>query len=115
MKITKIEPAKARRNLRVGAYCRVSTDSCKQMESFDEQREYYEAYIRQNEKWDFSGIYADPGKSGTGTERRPEFQRMIADCKAGLLDMILCKSISRFARNVSDAHGYVHELRKYDV
>ncbi len=115
MKITKIEPKKALRKLRVGAYCRVSTDGDKQMESFDEQREYYEALIRQNEKWELAGIYADPNKSGTGADKRPEFQRMIADAKAGLLDMILCKSISRFARNVSDAHGYVHELKRYDV
>lgn len=115
MKITKIEPKKALRKLRVGAYCRVSTDGDKQMESFDEQREYYEALIRQNNKWEFGGIYADPNKSGTGADKRPEFQRMIADAKVGRLDVILCKSISRFARNISDAHGYVHELKRYDV
>lgn len=115
MKITKIEPKKALRKLRVGAYCRVSTDSDKQLESFDEQREYYEALIQQNAAWEFAGIYADPNKSGTGADKRPEFQRMIADAKAGQLDVILCKSISRFARNVSDAHGYIHELKRYDV
>ena len=115
MKIRIIEPLKAQRKQRVAAYARVSTEKYEQQESFETQQRYYESFIRQNAHWTFCGVYADPGRSGTSAEHRPEFQKMVADAKAGKLDIILVKSISRFARNVADAQKYVHELKSCEV
>ena len=88
--------------LRVAAYCRVSTDSDEQATSYEAQVEHYTEYIQKNPDWEFAGIYADDGISGTNTKKREEFNRMIDDCKAGNIDMIITKSISRFARNTLD-------------
>ena len=85
--------------LRVAAYCRVSTDSDEQATSYEAQVEHYREYIQKNPDWEFAGIYADDGISGTNTKKREEFNHMIDDCKAGNIDMIITKSISRFARN----------------
>lgn len=93
--------------LRVAAYCRVSTDSDEQATSYEAQVEHYTEYIQKNPDWEFAGIYADDGISGTNTKKREEFNRMIDDCKAGNIDMIITKSISRFARNTMDAKGEV--------
>lgn len=93
--------------LRVAAYCRISTDSDEQATSYEAQVEYYTEYIQKNPDWEFAGIYADDGISGTNTKKREEFNRMIDDCKAGNIDMIITKSISQFARNTMDAKGEV--------
>ena len=85
--------------LKVAAYCRVSTDSEEQATSYDAQVEHYTEFIRKNPEWEFAGIYADDGISGTNTKKREEFNRMIEDTMAGKIDMIITKSISRFARN----------------
>ena len=84
--------------LRVAAYCRVSTDSDEQATSYEAQVEHYTDYIRKNPEWEFAGIFADDGISGTNTKKREEFNRMIDEAMAGKIDMIVTKSISRFAR-----------------
>ncbi len=96
---------------RVCAYCRVSTDQEDQQSSYELQMEHYTNFIRQNELWVFSGIYADEGISGTSTKNRTKFQQMIEDCKSGKIDLIITKSISRFARNTLDCLNYVRMLK----
>lgn len=108
------EQAKMRK-LRVAAYCRVSTKSSEQETSYDTQVAAYTQDIRQNPQWELAGIYADFGMSGTQTERRPQFLQMIRDCEAGKIDMILCKSLSRFSRNTLDAVSYIKKLKALGV
>ncbi|MDR3544099.1 MAG: recombinase family protein [Desulfosporosinus sp.] len=74
--------------LRVCAYCRVSTDNEEQLSSYEAQVSHYTAYIKNNPAWNFSGIFADEGISGTNTKKRVEFNRMIEDCMAGKIDMV---------------------------
>lgn len=88
--------------LRVAAYCRVSTDTDEQATSYEAQVEHYTDFIRKNTEWEFAGIFADDGISDTNTKKRDEFNRMIDECMAGNIDMIITKSISRFARNTLD-------------
>jgi len=83
----------------VCAYCRVSTNIPHQKGSYESQLEYYENMIRSKADWNFVGIYADYGKSGTKEKGRTDFMRMLEDCEAGEIDIICTKSISRFARN----------------
>lgn len=85
------------RQLRVAAYCRVSTELEEQQNSYQVQIEYYTNLIHQNKEWSLAGIFADEGISGTQTKKRTEFNRMIRLCKQKKIDLILCKSISRFA------------------
>ena len=101
--------------LRVAAYCRVSTDSDEQTTSYEAQVEHYTEYIQKNPDWEFAGIYADDGISGTNTKKREEFNRMIDDCKAGNIDMIITKSISRFARNTLDCLKYIRQLKDMNI
>ena len=101
--------------LRVAAYCRVSTDSDEQGTSYEAQCQYYTDYIHRNEEWELVGIYADEGISGTQAKSRPEFQHMIADCKAGKIDYIITKSISRWARNTLDSIRYIRELKQLGI
>ena len=96
---------------RVAAYARVSTLHEEQESSYDAQVEYYTKHIQSNPNWEFVGIYADNGISGTSTKRREGFNRMVEDAKAGKMDIILTKSISRFARNTVDTLKAVRELR----
>ena len=88
--------------LRVAAYCRVSTDSDEQATSYEAQVEHYTEYIQNHPDWVLAGIFADDGISGTNTKKRTEFNLMIDECMAGNIDMIITKSISRFARNTLD-------------
>lgn len=99
----------------VCAYARVSSDSEDQLHSFAIQVEYYTEYIQTQENWEFAGIYADEGITGTTVEKRDEFQRMLRDCRAGKIDRILVKSISRFARNLIDCIKTVRELKRLGV
>ena len=101
--------------LRVAAYCRVSTDTEEQATSYDAQVEHYTEYIKKNPTWEFAGIYADDGISGTNTKKREEFNRLIADCMAGQIDMIVTKSISRFARNTLDCLNYIRKLKEKNI
>lgn len=88
---------------RVCAYCRVSTDMDTQALSYELQVQNYTEYITSNPDWEFAGIYADKGISGTSLRHRDNFNRMIADCEAGKIDLIVTKAVTRFARNVVDA------------
>ena len=101
--------------LRVAAYCRVSTEMEEQQSSYQAQVEHYSNAIHTNPKWIFAGIYADEGISGTNTKKRVEFNRMIDDCMAGRIDMIITKSISRFARNTLDCISYIRQLREKNI
>ena len=100
------------KELRVCAYCRVSTDNIEQTTSYEFQRQEYTEKIASQEKWIMVGIYADEGISGTSMLHRDSFNRMIEDCKRHLIDLILVKSVSRFARNVVDCLSIIEELRK---
>lgn len=105
----------AKPKLRVAAYCRVSTDSDEQATSYDAQVEHYTELIQKNPEWEFAGIYADDGISGTNTKKREDFNRMIDDCEAGNIDMIITKSISRFARNTLDCLKYIRQLKDKNI
>ena len=97
-------------NQRVGVYVRVSTDDPRQTTSYELQKKYYEDFVIRHPKWTLVDIYADEGISGTSTKHRDEFNRMIAECKAGKIDLVITKSVSRFARNVVDFLGMVRML-----
>ncbi|WP_300763876.1 recombinase family protein [uncultured Oscillibacter sp.] len=101
--------------LRVAAYCRVSSDSADQLNSFAAQNAYYTALITRNPDWELVDIYADRGISGTSADKREDFQRLLADCKRGRIDKILVKSISRFARNTKDCLKATRELKEIGV
>jgi len=101
--------------LRVAAYCRVSTDSDEQATSYDAQIEHYTAYIKGHPDWELAGIFADDGITGTNTKKREEFNRMIGECMAGNIDMIITKSISRFARNTLDCLKYIRQLKDKNI
>ncbi|MGG1618398.1 recombinase family protein [Paenibacillus sp. NRS-1781] len=100
---------------KVAAYCRVSTDSEEQKESYTNQVNHYTQYIQNNLEWEMADIYADEGITGTSTKNRTQFNRMIQDARNGKLDLILVKSISRFARNTLDLLKYVRELKSLGV
>jgi len=101
--------------LRVAAYCRVSTDSDEQATSYEAQIEHYTEYIGKNPEWELAGIFADDGISGTDTRKRAEFNRMIDECMAGSIDMVITKSISRFARNTLDCLKYIRQLKDKNI
>ena len=120
-KITKIEPVKQQTvsdfqvQLRVCAYCRVSTDSREQHHSFSTQVEYYTKLIGKRDDWKYVGIYADEARSGTKTQKRDEFLRMMCDCEAGRIDMIITKSVTRFARNTVDSIQAIRRLKELGI
>ena len=99
----------------MAAYCRVSTDQEEQLLSYENQVNYYTNYIQENQAYSFAGIYADEGISATNTKKRDQFKRMIADCRDGKIDLIITKSISRFARNTLDCLNYVRELKELGI
>ena len=101
--------------LRVAAYCRVSTEQEEQQNSYQVQIEYYTDLINKNIEWELAGIFADEVISGTQTKKRTEFNRMIRLCKKRKIDLILCKSISRFARNTVDTLEYVRQLKDLGI
>ena len=96
---------------RVAAYCRVSTDSEEQLNSYEAQKNYYTQKIEDNPDWEMAGIYADEGITGTSTRKRAEFNKMITACKRGRIDLIVTKSLSRFARNTVDCLETVRLLK----
>jgi len=107
--------AEEKKKIRVAAYCRVSSEQDQQLNSFENQVNYYTDYIERNPEYTMAGIYADEGISGTDTRKRSEFNRMIKDCEAGLIDMIITKSISRFARNTQDCLHYSRMLKDMGI
>ena len=116
-RVIKIEPAERPQNvrLRVAAYTRVSSDSEDQLNSFAAQNRYYTELISGKAEWRMVDIYADEGITGTSVAKRDDFQRMMADCRRGLIDQILVKSISRFARNTKDCLQNIRELKELGV
>ena len=103
------------RPLRVAAYCRVSTDTDEQRTSFENQVKTYTDMIEREPGWKLAGIYADEGLTGTSVAKRRQFLKMIADCEAGKVDLIVTKSISRFARNTLECLTYVRHLNQIGV
>ena len=103
------------RPLRVAAYARVSSDSSDQLHSYAAQTAYFAKLINSDPNWTFVDVYADKGITGTSTEKREDFQRMMEDCRSGKIDRILVKSISRFARNTKESLAAVRELKSLDI
>ena len=110
-----VQTAAAAKQLRVAAYCRVSTEEEEQLSSYEAQCEYYTDKIMSNKEWTMAGIFADEGITGTSTKKRTEFLRMIRLCKQKKIDMILTKSIQRFARNTLDCINYTRILRDLGI
>ena len=108
------KPVKITRK-RVAAYVRVSTDDDEQIQSFNSQKQYYQEKISKNKEWVMVGIYADEAITGTKTDKRDQFLKMISDCEAGLIDVVITKSISRFSRNLVDTLTYTRLLKQSGV
>ena len=104
-----------KKQLRVAAYCRVSTDDEEQLTSYEAQVSYYTDKITSNPDWVMADVFADEGKTGTSVKSRKDFQRMIRQCRRGKIDLILTKSLSRFARNTLDTVKYTRELRQLGI
>lgn len=113
-KIEQFVPALPKRK-RVAAYARVSTDTERLCHSLSAQISYYSDLIQRNPEWEYAGVYADNGITGTKLSGRPEFQRMLDDCEAGRIDIILTKSISRFSRNTVDLLAVVRRLKELGI
>lgn len=109
------EPIAVVRKKRVAGYARVSTDQEEQLTSYEAQMDYYKNYIESHEDWEFVGMYSDEGISATNTRRRDGFNQMIEDALAGKIDLIITKSISRFARNTVDSLTTVRKLKENGV
>jgi len=103
------------KKLRVAAYCRVSTELEEQEGSYEAQLDYYTKKIKENQNWRNAGIYADDGKSATNTKKRADFKAMIQDALDGKIDMILTKSVSRFARNTVDSLITIRKLKEKNI
>ena len=116
-KISKIEPFKpvSKEKKRVAAYARVSRDTEGLLHSLSTQVSYYSKLIQSNPEWSYAGVYADSGITGTSINKREEFKRLMADCDAGKIDIILVKSISRFARNTVDTLEAVRHLKTLGI
>lgn len=114
VKIINKIPASVVKKKRVCAYARVSTDSRRQEDSLENQTETYERLIKENPEYEFAGVYADQGISGY-CENRPQFQKMLERARAGEIDLIITKSISRFARNTVTVLKFARELKELGV
>ena len=111
-----IEPGKSsHQKLRVAAYCRVSTDSEEQINSYKNQLAFYTEKINSKAEWKFAGVYADEGITGTSMKHREDFKRMLRACREGRIDLILCKSVSRFGRNSVDVLRTIRALRERGI
>lgn len=108
-------PVNSRKKRRVAGYARVSTDHEDQVTSYAAQVDYYTNYIKGREDWEFAGIYTDEGISATNTKKRDGFKRMVADALAGKIDLIITKSVSRFARNTVDSLTTIRKLKEHNV
>ena len=104
-----------KQHLRVAPYCRVSTDKDEQLSSYEAQIEYYTAKVNGNPDWTMVRLYADEGKTGTSTKKRKEFNKLIADCEAGKVDLVITKSVSRFGRNTLDGLQYTRKLKRLGI
>lgn len=108
-------PINEKKKRRTAAYARVSTDSEEQLTSYSAQVDYYTNYIKSRDDWDFVSVYTDEGITGTNTKHREGFKRMVADALAGKIDLIVTKSVSRFARNTVDSLTTVRQLKEKGV
>ena len=116
--ITRIAENKAlsvKEKIRVAAYCRVSTASDEQLISLDTQKAHYEDYIKSNSEWEYAGVFFDEGITGTKKECRDGLNSLIDSCEKGLVDLVITKSISRFARNTIDCLKYVRQLKEKNI
>ena len=104
-------PITERKKRRVAGYARVSTDHDDQFSSYEAQIDYYTKYIQSREDWEFVSVYTDEGITGTSTKRREGFKQMIADALDGQIDLIITKSVSRFARNTVDSLTTIRQLK----
>lgn len=103
------------RQLRVAAYCRVSTDQDEQLTSYEAQKQYYTDLIMCKKEWTMAGVMADEGITGTSAKKRPQFLKLMRMCERGKVDIVLAKSISRFARNTVDCLKYVRKLQELGI
>ena len=108
-------PKTSTRKRRVAAYARVSTDSEEQLTSYEAQVSYYTDYINKRSDWEFVSVYADEGVSGCNTAKREGFNRMIKDALDGKIDLIVTKSVSRFARNTVASLSTIRKLKEHNV
>lgn len=108
-------PINEQRKRRTAAYARVSTDNEDQATSYEAQIDYYTNYIKNRDDWEFVDIYTDDGISATNTKHREGFRRMIADALDGKIDLIVTKSVSRFARNTVDSLTTVRQLKEKGI
>ena len=108
-------PINERKKRRTAAYARVSTDSEEQLTSYSAQVDYYTNYIKSRDDWEFVAIYTDEGISATNAKRREGFKAMVADALAGKIDLIVTKSVSRFARNRLDCLKYIRQLKDKNI
>ena len=106
-------PAANRRKRKVAGYARVSTDHEEQLNSYEAQLDYYTAFIQGRSDWEFAGMYSDEGISGTSTKKREGFQSMVEDALAGKIDLVITKSVSRFARNTVDSLSTIRKLKEH--
>ncbi len=102
-------------NKKVVAYVRVSTDLESQENSLENQKLYFENYIKNHEDWEFVKIYGDPGVSGTSIKKREQFNQMIMDAENGKFNIVLCKEVSRFSRNLLDSISFVRRLKSKGI
>ena len=108
-------PINSTKKRRVAAYARVSTDNEEQLTSYEAQVDYYTNYIQGRDDWEFAGVYTDEGITGTNTKKREGFKSMVADALAGKFDLIITKSVSRFARNTVDSLTTIRKLKEHCV
>lgn len=108
-------PIESLKKRRVAGYARVSTDNPEQLTSYESQVKYYTTYINSRSDWEFVGMYTDEGISATNTKHRSGFNRMVADALAGKIDLIITKSVSRFARNTVDSLTTVRKLKEKGI
>lgn len=109
------QPDSKKKNLRVAAYCRVSTAHDAQLESLTTQREHYEKLIAENDNWELVNIYYDEGLTGTKKDKRTALRHLLADCENGHIDYIITKSISRFSRNTTECLEMVRQLQHQNI
>lgn len=116
--VTVIQPtliAERDRKVRVAAYCRVSSDSADQLNSFMAQMRYYKNFLADSKTETLVGVYADEGITGTRMDKRDDFQRLLRDCRKGKIDRVITKSISRFARNTKECLSVIRELKMLGI
>ena len=116
-KVERVRPVtpRVKPKKKVAAYARVSMETERLMHSLSAQVSHYSKYIQKNPAWEYAGVYSDDGISGTGTKKRKGFQQLIADAEDGKIDIILTKSISRFARNTLDCLKYIRQLKDKNI